>query len=56
MQNIPNATNTPEKKKRNAIQLQTTLNITFDEKLLNSLKAKQLQQQAKFREIPITNH
>ena len=49
MQNIPNTTNTPKK-------TSTALNITFDEKLLNSLKAKQLQQQAKFRGIPICNH
>ena len=49
MQNIPNTTNT--------IQLQTALNISFNEKLLNSLlKTKQLQQQAKFRGIPISNH
>ena len=63
MQNMPNATNSPKKikrakppkKKQNAIQLQTALNITFDEKVLNSLKAKQLEQQAKFRGIPLSN-
>ena len=51
MQKMPNLANSPKKikhvkppkKKQNTIQLQTPLNITFDEGLLNFLNTKQLQ-------------